>query len=985
MKLTWAFYVDSVEFTPGVIAGTSSLGGSESACLGLARALKARGHHVVIFTTQLHPESPRIDHAGVQWAPANDIDGMSRVVDFDVFVALRMPHVFTLPVRAKFRILWNQDLMTGDQAKNLTMSLSWAYDAVAYVSEYHRKQWEGCIPELAPLGWATKNGFDPQYVPANAVKDPNRIIHISRPERGLRPLLAMWPELKRRYPDAQLQICRYNSMYDATGWGKVCASYDDAVKAVNEQVGGITYLGELGKPALYQAIADAAVMWYPGVHDFAETSCIAAIESQACGTPFVGSWKGALPETVPTGTLVKGNADADPDYAEQSIAAVIKALEGCKRNSFEYRKQQQAGRQHVTSYTYEQNAIDWESFVVAQFDARLQAKGRQMLDRLLHEDDHVAAQVLAERIGATEAAAFCQHVIDGKEHTAEDYHDRAMNPLEEVAENERIPLVAEQFKGCTRILDLACGNGAIAIGVAQANPHVHILGIDYSQGNIDAATEAAKILGVDDRVTFVCAPVYDFEQHQPHEALTAIVAEQAPFDGVFIGEFLEHVANVTGFLTTVHALVSRGATVVCTMPSGPFVELRARHIPLKRGHVHHYRPDDLKAIFGQQDNPQTKYLEAGLSTRWTPIGTWLVTYRTNGQPVGERPIEQRIRTTRPMSRLSVGIIASEATDLRRCLTSVWGIADEIVIGDTGCRPEELEAVIAEFPNTRAIPVGSVHGLKGGFSEARNKVLTACSGEWFMWIDTDEVLVKAECVHRYLDALTFNGFALKQNHLMLDSPKMFDTPVRIFRRIPAIQFYGCIHEQPQMGDCNGDITPALQLVDVEIAHVLGYLTENIRRTKCLQRNLPLLARDQQVFPDRRLGKVLVIRDFLNLAQWEFEEAGGVLTARAKERLQSAVALFEKYFFDPKDKYHALARPFYEAALRHVNGAFEAEFAFVAQANGLKGRPKPERVWFRTQEQLQAFLANRVAEWTTPMQSAPIDVEPIELPAVDGVPV
>jgi len=988
MKLTWAFYIDSVEFTPAVIAGTASLGGSESACLGLMRALVARGHRVIAFTTKLHPEALPIDHAGVQWLSAHEIDGMSRVVDFDVFVSLRMPHVFALPVRAKYRMLWNQDLMIGEEPKNFTMALSWAYDEVAYVSEYHRKQWEGCLPELAPIGWATKNGYDPAYVPVDAVKNPNRIIHVTRPERGLRPILAMWPELKRRYPSAELHLCRYNSMYDASGWGRVCASYDDAVQAVNAKVGGITYLGELGKADLYKAIAESAVMWYPGVADFAETSCIAAIEAQACGTPFVGSWKGALPETVPNGILIQGDADRDEAYHEQSIEAVIDMLEGCKTQSFDYRMRQNGGRYHVQhGYTFAQLAEEWESHVIGKFDARLAAKGDQVLAQLLHEDDHVAAQVLATRLGKTDVADFCQYVIDGKDQTSDDYQERAMNPLEEIGSNERIPFIAEAFKDTKHVLDLACGNGAIAIGIAQANPNLRVTGIDYAKGNIDAATEAAKILGVSDRVRFICAPVYDFQKHEAHQDLLDIVPELAKVDGVFLGEFLEHIANVTGFLDTVHGLVGVGATVVCTMPSGPFVELRDRRMVLKRGHVHHFRPDDLRALFGAQDTPSTKYLEAGLTTRWNPVGTWMVTYTTNGQPMGQRPIEDRIRTIRPMNRMSVGIIAGETTDLRRCLSSIWAVADEIVIGDTGCDERDLMAVVAEFPNTRVIEIGPVHGLKGGFSEARNRTLDAATGDWFFWLDTDEVIVKAECLRRYLDGSTFHGYAIKQNHLMLDSPKMFDTPVRLFRRMPSIRFYGCIHEQPQMHDCNGDIAPALQLADVEIAHVLGYLTETIRRQKCLQRNLPLLARDQEVFPDRRLGKVLVIRDFLNLAQWEVDEAGGRMTDRARQRMHMAVAMFEKHFPDPTDKYHTLARPFYEAALKHVDGAFEVEFSFVAQMNGLKGRPKPERVWLRTQDDLKAFMAARVAAWTKPMTPTPVDVTPIDQaqPDATGVPV
>lgn len=387
-----AFYVDSVPFTADVIAGAESLGGSESACLGLARALAARGHEVSILATKLDEGCIGRDHAGVLWHPAEMVYDLSNVIEWDVFVSLRMPYVFQRPIKARLRMLWNQDLLIGEPAKMGVMALAWAYDQIVYVSQYHRKQWEGVLPELKPLGWwVTKNGFDPALVPVDAVKKTNTVIHITRPERGLRPLLAMWPELRKRVPDAQLQICRYNSMYDAGGWGKVCASYDAAVQQVNAEVGGITYLGELGKPALYKAIAEAAVMWYPGVVDFAETSCVAAIEAQACGTAFVGSYKGALPETVPYGILVPGDADSSA-YQDTSIGAVTSLLDADR--GWAYRGVED-GRKHVESYTYEAIAAEWEQHITRTFQSR---QGLGVLRQLLHYDDHTAALDVADDI-----------------------------------------------------------------------------------------------------------------------------------------------------------------------------------------------------------------------------------------------------------------------------------------------------------------------------------------------------------------------------------------------------------------------------------------------------------------------------------------------------------------------------------------------------------------------------------------------------------
>jgi glycosyltransferase involved in cell wall biosynthesis/SAM-dependent methyltransferase len=986
VTLTWAFHIDSVPFDAAVINGEASLGGSESACLGLARALVARGHRVHCFTTRLSEDAPKVDAWGVRWHPSHDLPNLCQWIDWDVFVALRIPNVFDLNVPAKLRLLWNQDMLVGDGAKLATMARAYAYDGVVYVSEYHRKQWEGLCPELKPLGWVTKNGFDPAHVPADVAKIPNRIIHISRPERGLVPLLTMWPELKKRVPDAELHIARYKSMYDGEGSNvkAMCENFDRMTAQVQAEVGGITFLGPLGKADLYRAIAESAVMWYPGIATFAETSCIAAIEAQACGTPFVGSYKGALPETIGAGAgwLVRGDA-MSLEYQERSVTIVAGLLmeaeilpegDDLRMVTKDYRRAQANGREHVQGYTYAAIAAEWETYVLDTFQRRVDTQGPQILAQLLHEDDHVAAQKLACEMGDTATVQFCQRVINGELLTAVDYATHAMDPRHEIASSNRIPAVVDRFAGCTRILDVACGNGAFAIAMALTDETRHVVGIDYAEGNIDVARKAAAEAGVADRCTFLMGAAYDFTTHDTHPDLEQALA-LGPFDGVFAGEFCEHTADL-GWLMSVHRAVTAGGRVVLTMPAGPFVELAPKDSPLQKGHVHHFRPIDLTAVFGTQGDVVVDYLEQGVSVRGSAIGHWIVQYTPNGQPLGERPLAQRIFTTRPRMALSVGMIVNDVTDLRRCFDTIWPIADEIVIGDTGAGAKLDE--FAAYRKVRIVPVGQVHTLRGGFAEARNTVLRACTGAWFLWIDADEVLVGIQNLQKYLEGGAFTGYALKQNHLMLDNPLTFDTPVRVFRRQDDIQFYGCIHEQPQQGDCNGDITPALQLEDVKIAHT-GYLHEGIRRSKALQRNLPLLVRDQQEFPDRRLGKLLVLRDYTNLAMWEREGMGGAMTPKARTYYGQAIGLFEAEFFDPNDKYHALARPFYEQALQMLNGAIEVEVGMACGVQGLNGhRAKAERFWVRKPEHIAPVLEFRQRKLLEAFQQPPVDVEPWTAP-------
>lgn len=1004
--MTWAFLVDSVEFSQAVIAGQTSLGGSESACLGLARALCQRGHDVHVFTTKLEAGiSGHTDQAGVVWHDLREFEDMNQFIEWDVVVALRLYHAFAWrPVFARLRLLWNQDLLVPGQMQAGVMGVAWALDHFCYVSTYHRRQWEQLQPELAPIGWETRNGFDPKDLPTETVtKDPTRIIHISRPERGLGPALEMWPALKAKYPHATLAICRYSSMYDqgAGSWSDVCQSYDAQVQAVNEAVGGITYLGELSKPALYRAIAEAAVMWYPGVSTFAETSCIAAIEAQACGTPFVGSYRGALPETVPSGLLVKGD-HRSPEYQAESIDHVGAMLDACSRQSFEYRRLQKAGRLHADRYRYTVLAGEWEAQVEAWFRERYDANKVRVLRQLLHEDDHTAAKIVAQDIiesdgvmchpiageprelngaavrppqvdEAETASAFCDYVIAGKDQSAEQYGNAAIqDPLKEAEHSGRFQQVIPQFEKSTHVLDVACGNGSFAIALTLKNPTVCVHGLDYAASNIERAREAAGRAGVSDRCTFSQATVYDFDRQELHADWTAFAdghaALQWGFDGLFVGEFIEHVGNYQAVIDGLEALLHPGATVVYTCPHGACAELVPRGMPLRRGHVHRFHHDDVKAVWGTKLDFGADYLAGGFTERGNPLGNWLIHYTVApGRPAGERPLETRIVRTRPLQKVSVGLIVKDVeNDIGRCLASVYKLSDEIVIGDTGST--DATKVIAAAYGAKILDLDPIMAQPHGFAGARNQVLDACSGDWFLWIDADEQLLGGPWLRRYLDGELYQGFVLHQTHLYIDGPPTFDIPVRLFRNTGAVQFYGCVHEQPQDGDCNADIFPTLAPADVKIAHT-GYLTQEGREEKRVERNLPLLIRDAQVFPDRILGKVLMCRESVIQADKWRAMAGGQLTPKARQGYLHALQFFIDLFDDPGHKYHRLARPWYETALQHLGLGWEQEIALAGKQGGMQGRhAQPARLWVRDADEYRrvaAFMVDSVAKAMAPL--------------------
>jgi len=81
----------------------------------------------------------------------------------------------------------------------------------------------------------------------------------------------------------------------------------------------------------------------------------------------------------------------------------------------------------------------------------------------------------------------------------------------------------------------------------------------------------------------------------------------------------------------------------------------------------------------------------------------------------------------------VMIVKNEAACLAECLGSVRGIADEVVIGDTGSTDETV-AIAGDF-SARVVSVP----WRNDFAAARNAVLAEATGDWLLHLDADEVI------------------------------------------------------------------------------------------------------------------------------------------------------------------------------------------------------------------------------------------------------
>jgi len=453
------------------------------------------------------------------------------------------------------------------------------------------------------------------------------------------------------------------------------------------------------------------------------------------------------------------------------------------------------------------------------------------------------------------------------------------------------------------ILDFACGNGSMTVKLANRFPEAEVVGIDYAPDCLKMAQQfALKQSKYPERICFL------------HGSLSTISGK---FDLIFAGEILEHFANPVQAINALEEHTAESGILCFTVPSGPLVE--ESQDPEFRPHRIHFEENTLIELFGAKTDLKICYLSMGKTRRGSPMGHWIVRYRKSEVPTGDIDWNKKITLIRPYESLSVCMITrNNEDDIGRCLKSVKDIADEIIIADTGSTDDTLK-IASRFTDT-ILKIGTCPDYPnapppGSFEWARNKSIEPASGDWILWIDTDEKLIHPENLGKYLISDTvFEGYGIRQNHLMLDGSNNYNTPVRLFRNGRGYRFWGVIHEHAYKS-LNEPIAPSFLLPDVDIAH-FGYVTEGERRRKGMERNLKLLALDRQKYPDRQLGLSLLARDYLNMVHWEVETYGRV-TPTAQQHLWNIVTIWREHFSHPEHPLFEVVFPIYQDALGHLN--------------------------------------------------------------------
>ena len=181
------------------------------------------------------------------------------------------------------------------------------------------------------------------------------------------------------------------------------------------------------------------------------------------------------------------------------------------------------------------------------------------------------------------------------------------------------------------------------------------------------------------------------------------------------------------------------------------------------------------------------------------------------------------------------IVRDESKFIAGCLDSVRGVADDVIVVDTGSSDDTAE--IARSRGARVLH----HAWQNDFSAARNESLRHCTSEWVLILDADERLAPAqeEALRRCCGDETAAAHTL-----LVRSRSTLPTGVsvqvmpyaRLFRNDPRFRFEGTVHEQisPSIARAGGKVIPSAVIIE----H-LGYGQGMDALQKKAERNLALL--------------------------------------------------------------------------------------------------------------------------------------------------
>ena len=863
---------------------TKSLGGSESAAYYVARNLAEQGHRVTLFTNC----TEGMTEDGVRYEPAGQISEempLGRNYHFyathnphDVNITQRHPAAYAYRWASKINIWWLHDLALYRSKGQISAHL-WNIDYILTVSEYHKQQiakvW-GINPEIImPI----TNGVDfklfekdPEFAIPAELEGKKILTYSSRPERGLEHLVGDGGIMQKLGDAYHLFVCGYDNTTPET------APYYQHLWGRCDALPNVTNLGSLSKAELAQLMMAADAHIYPST--FEEVSCITAMECMAAGLPFIASAHAALPETcqdnIDSGSILIPVISGEPDLT--GFVNTTIALLGNPKRIKAYKKRQLAS---APFYSWNRASLAIEDMVAKQF-SNVRADSKRV--HYLEKSDIVALRDLGFKgYGATGIPGqvatemeTCYDFSDMEAHYNGKNEELSRDDITQSPRYSHVAGVVGDLDSGSVVIDYGCNSGHYVIHLAKLRPDCDFIGVDISR----PCVEFAKRWAEDESLTNVTF-FTDGEAIFPEE-----------IELLLCGEVLEHVPELSEFYES----LPHAKRCLFTTPYGPWEALSYEEKWPHREHLHHFEREDLHDMFAHFPGFKVLNIAKPVESLDLLLGFYATEFEPDGSALGKINYRRKHRQQMPCQTVSACLLVGNSENtILACLKSLWGYVDELVLRLDENITDNTKEIVRDYiasklPNTAVTIFSGTSPTEIGFDTARNETLERATGDWILWLDTDETIQFSDGWRGLMRFNQFNGYSIEQHHFSADPPSVIkvDFPCRLFRNHIGGKFFGLVHEHPEitLNDGMGHV----QLVSqIRICHY-GYTDETVRRGR-FERNYELLQKDRIAFPDRKLGRMLWLRDCAQINQWEAELNGGQISQAMRDRAADGVAQWD----------------------------------------------------------------------------------------------
>lgn len=292
----------------------TGIGGSEEATINVAKRLAKKGWKVSVFGSPVGGEP--VEYDGVKYIPFYEFNPKDK---WDVFISWRQPHLFDVNINATKKYCWLHD--TTDEAEFTPERLA-KIDKIFVLSQYHRSLYPN-IPDSKFI--LSANGVEMDYFDQPVERNNHLIINTSAPNRGIKTLLELWPEIRKQVPDARLIWAYGWQSYDKGNGDNVQGKlYKEEVQRLLQQE-GVEDWGRIGHKEVAELHLRAGI--WSHFTEFPEISCISAMKAQVAGSIPICTTFAALNETVQHGVkLDYADCYTNKKAQKEYVKAVVKEM-----------------------------------------------------------------------------------------------------------------------------------------------------------------------------------------------------------------------------------------------------------------------------------------------------------------------------------------------------------------------------------------------------------------------------------------------------------------------------------------------------------------------------------------------------------------------------------------------------------------------------------------------------------------------------------